>query len=239
MTSRRSSSACRGCGSAGTPERLAGSDQPQLPDRRLRAADLGRRHERVHQPHRRGGGGALGGGRRRQRRGALLRRERRADGDAVRRRRGDDDAGALPRRSRRDPTGGAGDAPAAHRSGAVRQRVPGVRRDRRVQGAAAVEVVADARRVRRGAGRGRAGSGGAARQPRAGRPVPLRPAVRELPRHRRDDVPDRLRVRRQQRPDVGSRRFLGGGGLRRRSTTPCCSTPTSRAPIRPPMRRGW
>ena len=34
------------------------SDQPELPDRRVRATDLGRRHERVHQPHRRGGGGA-------------------------------------------------------------------------------------------------------------------------------------------------------------------------------------
>ncbi len=41
--------------------------------------------------------------------------------------------------------------------------------------------------------------------PVATRAVPLRPAVRELPRHRRADVHHRLRVRRQQRSDVGSR----------------------------------
>ena len=53
--------------------------------------------------------------------------------------------------------------------------------------------------------------------PGSTRAVPLRSVVRELPRHRRSHVPDRLRVRRQQRPDVGPRRLLRGGDVHRRA----------------------
>ena len=48
------------------------------------------------------------------------------------------------------------------------------------------------------------------------RPLPQRPARRELPRRRRAAVDRRLRVQRQQRPGVRARQHVPGAGLRRR-----------------------
>ena len=58
---------------------------------------------------------------------------------------------------------------------------------------------------------------GRARRPSAAdRPVPQRPARRELPRRRRAPVARRLGVQRQQRPDVRARQHGPGARLRRR-----------------------
>ncbi len=49
----------------------------------------------------------------------------------------------------------------------------------------------------------------------ADRPLPQRPAGRELPRRRRAAVARRLRVQRQQRPDLRARQHVPGARLRR------------------------
>ena len=63
----------------------------------------------------------------------------------------------------------------------------------------------------------------------ADRPLPQRPAGRELPRRRRAAVDRRLRVQRQQRPDLRARQHVPGARLRRR--------PGARA-VRGLLRRG-
>ncbi len=70
-------------------------------------------------------------------------------------------------------------------------------------------------------------------RPSAGvRPVPQRPAGRQLPRRRRAAVARRLGVQRQQRPDLRARQHGPGARLRRRPDRASCAPPTS---ARPPL----
>ncbi len=77
--------------------------------------------------------------------------------------------------------------------------------------------IRDPRRLPRGAAEGRADRGRAGRPPDGDGPVPQRPAGRELPRRRPAALDRRLRVQRQQRPDVRARQHRPGARIRRRA----------------------
>ena len=167
----------------------------------------------LYRPRGRGGERAGGGGGGGLARGPLRRPGARADADAARRG-ADDDAGALPRAGG-GGAGGGGVPQAAPERGAVRLPLRALRDDRRTTSRCSASsnatlpegyhaAVAEAAAVQGGARRASGGAGA----------LPLRSAVRELPRYRGADVDRRLGVFRHERSALGPRRPLGRGGVR-------------------------
>ncbi len=178
-------------------------------------AHAGQRHGGIHQPRQRGGGRARGG------KGGVSPEVLHFDPKTgVMVTRFIDGAVTMtPKRSseRQGAPARAGEAPSASSTFQARcsRSASSFLDDRRLSEGAVHQGCRPARWLSRRAARSRNGARGPGRPSLPARAMPLRSAVRELPRYRRAHVDRRLGIFRHERPDVGPWRSFGGGRVRR------------------------